>query len=95
VSGEPVLKRLLDSARRTDFRLWATNAPFEKKDDLKKRGYRWSAGEGGKPKAWYKDLPEKSLEEEQDYLGDSIYRHAIKDLPKDRINAKIRYSDRV
>jgi DNA polymerase III subunit epsilon len=31
---------LLDNARKTEFQLWADNAPFEYKDLLKARGYR-------------------------------------------------------
>jgi len=94
-TGEPVIKRLLDSARRADVRLWATNAPFDKKDDLKKRGYRWSSGEDGKPKAWYTDIPEEKIDEEKEYLNASIYTRPISDLPTTRITAKIRYSDRI
>lgn len=94
-SGEPVIKRLLDSARRTDYRLWATDSPFDKKDDLKKRGYRWSSGEGDKPKAWYTDLPEADLEDEMGYLNESIYTRPIKELPKTRITARLRYSNRI
>ena len=62
VSGDPVLSHLLKSARRTDIRLWAEGAPFDRKDVLKKRGYRWSPGENGKRKAWYKDLSEDELD---------------------------------
>ncbi len=94
-SGEKVLKRLLESARRTDVRLWAEGAPFEKKDDLKKRGYRWSPGGGGKRKAWYRDINEESLSEEMIYLNDQIYPRAVSELPTDRFNAKQRYSNRI
>ena len=95
VSGDPVLSHLLKSARRTDIRLWAEGAPFDRKDVLKKRGYRWSPGENGKRKAWYKDLSEDELEEEMKYLNDSIYTRAVGVLPTDKFNAKIRYSQRI
>ncbi|MBE9516437.1 MAG: hypothetical protein IME93_05615 [Proteobacteria bacterium] len=94
-SGDLVLKRLLINARRTDVRLWAEGAPFDRKDDLKKRGYRWSPGDKGKRKAWYKDLPENKLEDEMKYLGESIYPKAVDSLPTDKFNAKIRYSRRI
>jgi len=93
-SDIPVLKQLLDNARRTDVRLWADKAPFDMKDKLKKRGYRWSPGDAGKRKAWYKDLPEDKLEEEMLYLNEHIYPRAVGVLPTDRLNAKIRYSRR-
>jgi DNA polymerase-3 subunit epsilon len=94
-SGERVLKRLLENARRTTVRLWAERSPFEKKDELKKRGYRWSSGEGGKRKAWYKDLREDELEEEMAYLNEHIYPRGVKELPMDRFTAMQRYSRRV
>jgi len=94
-SGKPVLSSLLTNARRTDIRLWAEGAPFDRKDVLKKRGYRWSPGENGKRKAWYKDLSEDELEEEMKYLNDSIYTRAVGVLPTDKFNAKIRYSKRL
>jgi DNA polymerase-3 subunit epsilon len=95
VSGEPVLKRLLDNARRTDVRLWAEGAPFDKKDVLRLRGYRWSPGGEGKRKAWYRDVSEAQLEEEMRYLNEHIYPRAVGVLPMDRFNAKDRYSSRV
>ncbi|MDT8404774.1 3'-5' exonuclease [Sulfuriflexus sp.] len=95
VSAEPVLKRLLETARRTEIRLWAEGAPFDKKDQLKKRGYRWSPGENGKRKAWYRDLPEDELDAEMLYLGAQIYSREITELPMDRFTAMLRYSSRL
>jgi DNA polymerase-3 subunit epsilon len=94
-SGEPALKRLLDNARRTDIRLWAEGAPFDMKDKLKKRGYRWSPGDNGKRKAWYLDLPEDKLESEMNYLNAHVYIREAGTFPTDRFNAKIRYSRRL
>lgn len=94
-SGLPVLKQLLDNARRTDVRLWADKAPFEMKDLLRKRGYRWSPGDNGKRKAWYRDLPEDKLAEEMLFLNEHVYPRAVGVLPTDRFNAKIRYSRRI
>ena len=94
-SGERVLKRLLEHARLAEVRLWAKDAPFEKKDDLKKRGYRWSSGEHGKRKAWYRDLLEDQLEDEMLYLNTHIYSREVAELPMDRITALLRYSSRI
>ena len=94
-SGKPILGQLLKNARRTDIRLWAEGAPFDRKDVLKKRGYRWSPGENGKRKSWYKDLSEEELEDEMKYLNDSIYPRAVGVLPMDKFNAKVRYSKRL
>jgi len=94
-SGELVLKQILEHARRTDVRLWAEGAPFDMKDALKKRGYRWSPGEAGKRKAWYCDINEEQLDDEMNYLNEHIYPRAVGTLPMDRFNAKLRYSNRL
>lgn len=94
-SGELVLKRLLDTAREVTIRLWAVNAPFDKKDDLKARKYRWSDGSNGSKKAWYIDIPEAAYEEEKNYLNDNIYSNKIPELPILKITAKERYSARL
>ena len=39
-------------------RIWAEQSPFELKDELKKRGYRWSDGADGRPRSWYIDVDE-------------------------------------
>jgi len=94
-SGDLSLKRLLDTARQTNIRLWAEGAPFDKKDELKKRNYRWSPGENGKRKAWYKDILEAELEAEMIYLNENIYKRAVVELPMDKFNAMQRYSRRL
>lgn len=94
-SGVSALKMLLDSARRSSVRLWAENAPYESKEILKKRGYRWSAGEHGLPKAWYIDLPEDKIELELAKLNQDVYLKKQEHLPMEHFNAKKRYSHRI
>jgi DNA polymerase-3 subunit epsilon len=67
------LSILLENARRKTVRVWAEQSPFDLKDELKKRGYRWSPGEDGRPKAWYVDVDEAKRDEEVDYLRRTIY----------------------
>ncbi|MDT8387322.1 MAG: 3'-5' exonuclease [Thiogranum sp.] len=94
-SGDLALKRLLDSAGRTDVRLWAERAPFEMKDRLRLRGYRWSPGGDGARKAWYRDLPEDQVDEELLFLNREVYTRAVSTLPMDRFDATLRYSNRL
>jgi DNA polymerase III subunit epsilon len=94
-SGEFVLKRLLDTARINQVRLWAKGAPFEKKDVLRQRGYRWNTGDDGQPKAWYIDLPQDTLDSEMIYLNQDVYPRAVGVLPTQVLDAKIRYSKRI
>lgn len=93
VSGELALKRLLDNARKPTFRLWAIGSPFETKDILKARGYRWNAGENGNPKSWYIVLTENAVEAELAFLREKVFNREF--APRiDRITAFERYSER-
>lgn len=70
-SGAEVFKALLEKARTKDTRFFAIGAPFDKKDAMKERGYRWSDGKSNKPKCWWMDVADK--QEETDWLSENIY----------------------
>jgi DNA polymerase-3 subunit epsilon len=72
-TGRPALAALLERARRKTCRIWAEQSPFELKDELKKRGYRWSDGTDGRPKSWYTDVDELDEAEEIQFLRKAIY----------------------
>ena len=72
-SQKPALSALLHQARRRTVRIWAEYAPYELKDELKKRRYRWSDGNDGRPKAWYIDVDEADEGNEIAYLCKEIY----------------------
>ena len=93
-SGTPAFAALLKTARASSFRIWAKNAPFELKDRLKARGYRWNSGENGQPKSWFIDVSGDARDGEIRYLQAEIFRSQA-DLPVDEITAQIRYSDRI
>lgn len=92
-SGERALAQLLARARQTTWRIWAENSPFDLKDVLKARGYRWNAETSGGPRAWYIDVEEAQKEAELSFLTAEIYRREIELLVK-RIDAHDRFSDR-
>lgn len=73
VTGEPVFSTLLRRAHEVTSRLFAVSAPFDKKDILKERGYRWSDGSQGGCKAWWRDVPAEAEPEELAYLASEIY----------------------
>jgi DNA polymerase-3 subunit epsilon len=52
-----------------EFRILANRAPFELKDKLKMRKYRWDPQE----RVWFKDLSEDLLSEERKFLSEEIY----------------------
>jgi len=73
ISAAPVFKVLLARAGESITRLYAINAPFDKKDVLKQRGYRWSDGSNGTPKCWWICIPESKELEEFHFLSQEIY----------------------
>ncbi|MFT4120823.1 3'-5' exonuclease [Bradyrhizobium sp.] len=93
-AGAPALAVLLGTARKPTVRPWAEQSPFELKDSLKKRGYRWSDGTDGRPKSWYVDVRESALDEEIAFLRTEIYLRDV-DLPQQMLTAFTRFSSRV
>lgn len=88
------LKVMLDKARTKEYRLWATRSPFDKKDILKKRGYRWNGGENDQPKSWYIDIASDKQDAEIKFLHSDIYGYEA-EVQIDTISAFNRYSDRI
>jgi DNA polymerase-3 subunit epsilon len=92
-TGRLALQALLEQARLLTWRLWARDAVIEKKDVLKARGYSWSPGEFGRPKCWYRDVPDADRATEVAWLRANVMGpdQAVWAL---RVAARIRYSDR-
>jgi DNA polymerase III subunit epsilon len=67
-SGRSGLAQLLERARRPSFRIWAENSPFDLKDQLKARGYRWNGDGNPGPRAWYVDVDAEGREAELKFL---------------------------
>ena len=72
-TGAPALALLLETARKPTVRVWAEQSPFELKDSLKKRGYRWNDGSDGRPKSWHIEVCETELDDELTFLRTEIY----------------------
>jgi DNA polymerase III subunit epsilon len=72
-TGAPALALLLETARRQTVRVWAEQSPFELKDSLKRRGYRWNDGSDGRPKSWYVGVCESAIDDELAFLKTEIY----------------------
>ena len=94
VSKEHALSKLLTAARQDTKRIWAAGVPYDFKDILKARGYRWNDGNDGRPKSWYLDVSQSAYEDEITFLEKEIYQTDI-NLPVTTISAKDRFSDRV
>jgi DNA polymerase-3 subunit epsilon len=90
-TGDPALKWLLDSARGPSFRLWANNSPFESKDALRQRGYRWDAGR----RCWSIEVrSQQAVQEAVEWMRDSVYGGRSVEVDLDEFDAKSRYSVR-
>ncbi|MFH0299894.1 3'-5' exonuclease [Bradyrhizobium sp. 31Argb] len=85
---------LLERARRKTIRIWAEQSPFELKDTLKKRGYRWSDGCDGRPRSWHIDVDEASQTAEIEFLRKTIYLRDV-DPRIQMMSAMNRFSNRV
>lgn len=90
VGGPPTLAGLLVNSSRSSVRLWAIDSPFDSKDRLKSRAYRWNAA----AKTWWRDLPLEEFDDELRWLTDAVYRNRPA-LPYLEIDATRRYSTRV
>ena len=83
----------LGRARRKTMRIWAEQSPFELKDELKKRGYRWSDGADGRPRSWYIDVDEANEATEIEFLRTTIYLRDVEPRIQ-AMNAINRFSNR-
>ena len=66
----PYIQELVARSFLREYRLFASFAPYEVKDQLKENRYRWDA----EKKVWYKDLFEDKLDDEKDFLRRHIYQ---------------------
>lgn len=89
-SGVKVLKRLLENARLPDIKVWALGSPFESKDLLRERGYRWAA----ERKLWFKAISATALDEEAAWLKATVYGDRSFQLELEKVTAINRFSER-
>lgn len=66
-------------------------APYERKDLMKARDYRWVNGEGGKYKASWTDVSVDEEEAELEWLREQMYDGRNVELPSETMDAFSRY----
>jgi DNA polymerase-3 subunit epsilon len=89
--GHTGLARLLAGAGQTRYKLRATGAPFEAKDKLKARGYRWD-GEG---RVWWCSLPsDEGLDAECAWLRAEVYGQRSARVQLEAMNSQVQFSSR-
>ena len=84
------LHALLESARQTSFRVSALGSPFDSKDALKSRGYRWNSAD----KIWVGEVGVAEREAELAWLKATIYEGKSVEVEIETLTAKQRYSNR-
>lgn len=90
-SQQTGLARLLLAGTQTSYRLQATAAPFDAKDLLKARGYRWNAEQ----RVWQTLLSdEAALQAECDWLRSAVYGGRAARVQLEKLHAGIKYSAR-
>lgn len=90
-SSQSGLARLVAASRQPSYRLQATNAPFEAKDLLKARAYRWNADQ----KVWHTRLEDESrLSAELEWLKSSVYGGRAARVQVEKLDAGVKYSSR-
>lgn len=87
--GVPPMRLLLESARRPMWRVTATAAPFDAKDLLKGRSYKWNPQKS----AWWRDISDAEREDELQWLRDSVYKRADAAPPMEKIDPKRRFAN--
>ncbi|RYE58637.1 MAG: 3'-5' exonuclease [Rhizobiaceae bacterium] len=88
--GNPFAE-LYAASNRSRVRIYAVGSPFDMKDALKARGYRWADGSDGRPKCWWIELDEDALDDELHYLRTETYRWPDADPPIRRLTAYDRF----
>lgn len=67
--GETILAKLIACSERPTYRVNAIDAPFDAKDRLKSRGYRWDAA----LRFWWKSIGEQESDVERSWLLSDVY----------------------
>ncbi len=89
--GQTGLSRLLAGAHQTRYKLRATGAPFEAKDKLKARGYRWD-GEG---RVWWCSLGSDALlDAECVWLRAEVYGQRSARVQLEAMDSRVQFSSR-
>lgn len=89
-SGTKAMLRLLENGRVKELKISALNSHFDTKDVLRERGYRWDA----ERKVWAKSIPIGLLDQEVEWLRESVYANKPFQLELEKVDAYNRFSIR-
>lgn len=66
----PHIAELIKSSHEAEVEISAVGSPFESKDVLRAKGYRWDADR----RVWHKRIPSSRLESEREFLTRDVYK---------------------
>mgnify|MGYP001589244797 FL=1 len=90
--NETVFSVLREYAKNPTYLIKAIDAPYSKKNILRRRGYKWRPADQLNGKVWWTET--NDYEEELAWLNKEIYKREI-NIPIKKITALNRYSDRI
>ena len=90
--NKTVFSVLREYAASPSFLIKAIDAPYSKRNVLRRRGYKWRPADLLNGKVWWTET--NDYEEEVKWLNEEIYNREI-NIPIKRITALNRYSDRI
>ncbi len=89
--GQSGFAKIIEASTSPSYRLQATGAPFESKDQLKARAYRWNAEQ----KVWYiRMADEAQLVAELEWLKVNVYGDRLARVQVEKLDAVVNYSGR-
>lgn len=89
-SGTLAMQSLLENAREPEIKVSALGSPFETKDLLREKGYRWNA----EKRVWARYVHKKNFEDEIAWLRNFVYSGKGFRLEQEKVTAMNRYSAR-
>lgn len=90
-AGLSGLAKIIQASSVPTYRLQATGAPFEAKDLLKARAYRWNAEQ----KVWHTRLDDEAeLAAELSWLKSAVYGNRTARVQVEKLDAVVKYSNR-
>jgi DNA polymerase-3 subunit epsilon len=90
-SQKTALLAMLETLNQPQVRVYALNSPFETKDSLKLRGYRWD----GEMRCWHKTLSAgQALTDELSWLKKKVYGDRRATVETETLGGTVRYSNR-
>jgi DNA polymerase-3 subunit epsilon len=90
-SQQTVLLAILETLNKPLKKVYAVGSPYETKDILKARGYRWS----GDLRCWSRQLAgDKELQDELAWLKNKVYSERNARIEVETLGGTVRYSSR-